>query len=157
MGGLDDPNILDRDQHEVWHSNYDSAIDGRSKPKLVAPSLWVVAPMLPGSGVATEAAALFARRAAGDALANERIMALKLVTPHYQHVEGTSFAAPLIASIVACMLEANPDLSPTKIRQGLLAGAYKIAGATDGAAGRERSRRRAGRGDLSGDAGPMTA
>ena len=131
VGGLDDRNVFDRDQHEVWHSNYDSTIDGLWKPEVVAPSLWVVAPMLPGSPVAVEAQQLFFRRARGDAGANERIAELKLVTPHYQHVEGTSFAAPLIAGVAACMLEANPGLSPDDIRLALMASAYKIAGASD--------------------------
>jgi serine protease AprX len=131
VGGLDDRNVFDRELHEVWHSNYDSTLDGHWKPEVVAPSLWVVAPMLPRSAVALEAQELFARRAAADESANERIKELKLVTPHYQHVEGTSFAAPLIAGVVACMLEANPSLTPTDIRHVLMASAYKIAGASD--------------------------
>jgi serine protease AprX len=131
VGGLDDRNVFDREQHEVWHSNYDSTVDGLWKPEVVAPSLWVVAPMLPGSAVAVEAQELFARRACGDVSADGRIKELKLVNPHYQHVEGTSFAAPLIAGVVACMLEANPGLTPAAIRHALMASAYKIAGASD--------------------------
>jgi serine protease AprX len=131
VGGLDDRNVFDREQHKVWHSNYDSTLDGRWKPEVVAPSLWVVAPMLPGSAVAVEAQELFVRRARGDASANERITELKLVNSHYQHVEGTSFAAPLIAGVVACMLEANPGLTPDDIRRALMASAYKVAGASD--------------------------
>ena len=56
---------------------------------------------------------------------------MKMVTPHYQHVEGTSFAAPIIASVVACMLEANASLTPDDIRHGLMAAAYKVAGASN--------------------------
>jgi len=44
---------------------------------------------------------------------------LKLVTPHYQHVEGTSFAAPIVTSAIACMLEANPTLPPLLVRDVL--------------------------------------
>jgi serine protease AprX len=131
VGGLDDRNVFDREQHEVWHSSYDSTVEGLWKPEVVAPSLWVVAPVLPGSPVAVEARELFARRALGDESANARIAEMKMVTPHYQHVEGTSFAAPIIASVVACMLEANASLTPDDIRHGLMAAAYKVAGASD--------------------------
>lgn len=130
VGGLDDRNVFDRDQHEVWHSNYDSTVEGLWKPEVVAPSLWVVAPVLPGSPVAVEARELFARRDRGDESANQRIADLKMVTPHYQHVEGTSFAAPIIAGVVACMLEANPRLTPDDIRHALMSAAYQVAGAS---------------------------
>ncbi len=131
VGGLDDRNIFDRQQHEIWHSNFAETVDGEPKPEIVAPSLWVVAPMLPGSKVAMEAGELFARRAAGDNAVNERIQELKLVTPFYQHVEGTSFAAPIVASIVACMLEANPRLTPNQIKHVLKTAAYKVPGASE--------------------------
>ncbi len=89
----------------------------------------MVAPMLPGTSIAAEAAELFARRAEGDSSAEERIAALKLVTLHYQHVDGTSFAAPLVASVVACMLQANPTLTPHLVRDVLIAAAQPIPGA----------------------------
>lgn len=77
--------------------------------------LWVVAPVLPGSP-GFEARELLARRARGDLSAEARIAALKLVTPHYQHVEGKSFADPLTASVVACLLEADPSLETSRVR-----------------------------------------
>ncbi|MBV8819674.1 MAG: S8 family serine peptidase [Acidobacteriaceae bacterium] len=131
VGGLDDRNGFDRARHEVWHSNYDVTEQGAWKPEVVAPSLWVVAPMLPGSDVAVEAEQLFKRRAGGDRTADARINELKLVNRYYQHVEGTSFAAPIIASIVACMLEARPGLKPQRVKDILMAAAYKIPGAPD--------------------------
>ena len=57
------------------------------------------------------------------------IAARKLVTPHYQHVDGTSFAAPLIAGIAACMLEANPALTSRRVRELLIAAAEPVPGA----------------------------
>ena len=35
-------------------------------------------------------------------------------TSHYKRVDGTSFAAPIVTSIVAQMLEANPGLTPRR-------------------------------------------
>jgi len=121
----------------LWHSNYGRASDGAFKPELVAPSIWVVAPLLPESEVAQEAKKLFAERAktrvngymSPDSRVESRIGDLKLVTPHYQHVEGTSFASPLIASVVACTLQANPTLRPQQVRHVLLAAAHPVPGA----------------------------
>ncbi len=129
VGGLDDRNTFSNADNEIWHSNYGETVAGRSKPELVAPSIWVVSPVLPGTEVAREARRLFRRRAAGREKAESRIAELKLVTPHYQHVEGTSFAAPIVASVVACMLEANPRLSPGRIRELLQQAACLVPGA----------------------------
>lgn len=129
IGGIDDKNVFDHQEMELWHSNYGQTMHGASKPELVAPSIWVAAPMLPGTPTANEAAELFAKRAAGDDTVNERMAAQKLVTPHYQHVDGTSFAAPLTSSVIACMLEANPELDPKHIRALLKASAVPIPGA----------------------------
>jgi serine protease AprX len=129
IGGLDDKNTLDDVDRALWHSNYGETAGGGLKPELVAPSLWVVAPLMPGTEVGGEAGQLFARRAAGDASVEPRLVELKLVTPHYQHVEGTSFAAPVVAGVVACMLEANPGLRPRRIRELLVAAADPVPGA----------------------------
>jgi serine protease AprX len=137
IGGLDDKNTLRHEEHMVWHSNFGEAAGAAElKPELVAPSIWVVAPVMPGTPVAQEAEELFARRAANRANGSghaqedlERLRGLKLVTPHYQHVEGTSFAAPIVSSVVACMLEANPALSPRAVREILLAAARPVPGA----------------------------
>ena len=126
IGGLDDKNNFDDDEINLWHSNYGEALNGAFKPELVAPSIWVVAPVLPETTLALEAQELFARRAAGDQSCEARIAECKLVTPHYQHVDGTSFAAPLTASVGACMLEANPTLSPFLLREALINSAEPI-------------------------------
>jgi serine protease AprX len=129
VGGIDDKNTLDHEQREIWRSNYGETAGGSGKPELVAPSLWVVAPLLPETDVAREAAELFARRASGDTSVESRLGQLKLVTPHYQHVEGTSFAAPVVAGVVACMLEANPGLAPRRVRELLTSAAHPVPGA----------------------------
>ncbi|MBK8131021.1 MAG: S8 family serine peptidase [bacterium] len=115
IGGLDDQNAFAHDAVALWRSNYGLGADAAAKPELVAPSIWVAAPVLPGTAVAREAHTLFQQR--GRPASERRIADLKLITPHYQHVDGTSFAAPLVASAVACMLEANPSLTPPMVRQ----------------------------------------
>lgn len=130
VGGLDDGNTFDHAARRIWHGNYGLAGNGAAKPELVAPSIWVVAPVLPGTELAADAIRLFAGRAANDPDAEQRIADCKLVTPDYQHVEGTSFAAPLVASVAACMLEANPGLTPPQLRELLTATAHRVPGAT---------------------------
>ena len=44
----------------------------------------------------------------------------KFIHPHYQHVDGTSMAAPIVSGIVAQMLEANPSLTPTQVKEILM-------------------------------------
>jgi len=50
-------------------------------------------------------------------------------TNKYQHVDGTSFAAPIVSSIVAQMIEANPQLTPGAIKNILISTADRIASA----------------------------
>ena len=45
-----------------------------------------------------------------------RIYAHKLVDAYHQHVDGTSVAAPIVASVIAQMLQANPKLHPYEVR-----------------------------------------
>jgi len=131
VGGIDDHNVIEPGAWEIWRSNYGRTTDHSPKPEIVAPSIWSVAPILPGSAIALEAQELFktrASRAAPDYI-NRRIAELRLVTPHYQHVEGTSFAAPIVAAITACMREANPALSPQRIKELLVLSPTRVPGA----------------------------
>src|SRR4051812_43725598 len=146
-GGADDKNTID--DHEGthhWPSSYGSPHPGVHKPDLLAPAIWVPAPMLPGTLVAREAAPLFqllsvleeASSAYGfsetrqTATADERasvaglidavaarIGRCKYLSPDYQHVDGPSFASPTPAAVAAQMLEATPALKPEDIRRGL--------------------------------------
>jgi serine protease AprX len=126
VGGIDDQNMFNDDEIELWHSNYGEGDWGVPKPEVVAPSIWVVAPVLPVSEIAEEAQWLFDNRRFGDEKLEARLAELKLVTPHYQHVDGTSFAAPLVASIAACMLQANPALTPALVREILMNTAHPV-------------------------------
>jgi len=128
VGGLDDHNTFSHAELSAWHSSYGASAAGALKPELVAPSLWVAAPLVPGTPLALEAGALFAHRAAGTAGVEARLAELKLVTAHYQHVDGTSVAAPLVASAIVCMLQANPAITPRLVRAMLLATAQPVPG-----------------------------
>jgi serine protease AprX len=130
VGGIDDGSLFDHTALTVWHSNYGESALGAWKPELVAPSIWVAAPVLPGTPVAAEAERLFARRREGDRSVDARLTELKAITPHYQHVDGTSFAAPVVASAIACLLQANPRLTPAGIREILLGTAQPVAAAS---------------------------
>ncbi len=49
-----------------------------------------------------------------------------VINQHYKYVDGTSFAAPIVSSIIACMLEANPRLTPQQIKRVLIDTAERV-------------------------------
>ena len=51
-----------------------------------------------------------------------------MISEHYKFVDGTSFAAPLVSSTVACMLEANPLLTPQQVKRILIDTAERLPG-----------------------------
>lgn len=142
VGGYSDNNELNRDRLDLYHSNFGVTADGTVKPELVAPAMWIAAPILPGTAFYERAEALSRLGAAPDyqlpSLALElketaerfRIEAAlkeqKIVATHYQHVDGTSFAAPIVTSIVAQMIQANPKLTPGAIKNILISTADRI-------------------------------
>lgn len=155
VGGYDDKNGLRHGEIELYRSSFGPTVDGLVKPEIVAPAAWVAAPILENTPSAARAAALVAILEAADAdlaaavrkharasglgpalaadapaavrAAVERALeSHKIVAPHYQHVDGTSFAAPVVASVVAQMIEANPDLSPAAVKHILLATAGRL-------------------------------
>lgn len=157
VGGLDDANTLHPLTHSLYHSAFGLTADHTSKPELIAPAIWLPAPILPGTAEQREASALFAiknapekyRKAVAanllyrtplpgnllsaplaqlDKAIAERIEKARYISPHYQHSDGTSFAAPVVSSVIAQMLEANPTLNPADIRELLLRTARKLPG-----------------------------
>jgi serine protease AprX len=155
VGGLDDNNSLDRARRGMYRSSYGPTIDGLQKPELIAPGIWVPAPILPHTPTAEEAELYHKLDAAADEevrtvlsehegldqdldQANalplpllRQLITIKLregnvINPHYKYVDGTSFAAPIVSSIVACMLEANPRLSPQQIKRILIDTAERV-------------------------------
>ncbi len=155
VGGLDDNNSINRARRGMYRSSYGPTIDGLQKPEIIAPSIWVPAPILPGTPTAQQADLLDRLDKADDADLYEiieanptlepeldaaldrpvhvirQIIALKLrdenvITPHYKYVDGTSFAAPIVSSVVAQMLEANPNLTPQQIKRILISSAERL-------------------------------
>jgi serine protease AprX len=51
-----------------------------------------------------------------------------VISEHYKYVDGTSFAAPIVSSIIACMLEANPALTPQQVKRILIDTAERLPG-----------------------------
>jgi serine protease AprX len=56
----------------------------------------------------------------------QKVSEYKLVSAYYQHVDGTSFSAPIICSIIAQLLEANPSLGPKNVKEILMETARRI-------------------------------
>ena len=156
VGGYTDHNQLDGSELDLYHSNFGVTADGTVKPEIVAPAMWVAAPILPGTKFYERAEALSRLAAAVDfelpvlgrelkeaaelpeRVVNSGATAIrayvetafqqdKIVAAHYQHVDGTSFAAPIVASVVAQMIEANPTLTPGAIKNILVSTADRIA------------------------------
>ncbi len=155
VGGLDDQNSLDRARRGMYRSSYGPTVDGFQKPEVIAPGIWVPAPILPGTPTAEEAE-LFAKL---DAAPDDQLRALieqstgtdkdldearnlpvpllrqlitiklregNVISEHYKYVDGTSFAAPIVSSIIACMLEANPRLTPQQVKRILIETAERL-------------------------------
>jgi serine protease AprX len=157
VGGLDDKNQLAFADYGMYHSSYGPTVDGLQKPEVLAPGIWIAAPILPGTTAASQAR-LLARLSAAetgaigpilaaaagtdaelDAAAGlgphavaervqRRIRELNVLSEHYKHVDGTSFAAPIVSSVAAQMLEARPDLAPRQVKQLMIQTARRLPG-----------------------------
>lgn len=156
VGGLDDRNTAATEDDSRWPSNAGARSNRSPKPDLLAPAARLPAPMVPGTLTAREAPHLYhllrvleeaeqdlrfrhnrpldpaSREEASLArileAVRERVAFQKFITPSYQHVDGTSFAAPIVTAVIAQMLEAAPALRPAEIREGLLATCRKLEG-----------------------------
>ncbi|MGH9946446.1 MAG: S8 family serine peptidase [Pyrinomonadaceae bacterium] len=157
VGGLDDNNSVNRSRRGMYRSSYGPTIDGLQKPEVIAPSIWVPAPILPNTPTAQQAALLEVLDKADDGdlhaiiAANpgidgeldaaldravhsiRQLIVLKLrfenvITKHYKYVDGTSFSAPIVSSVAAQMIEANPALTPAQIKRILIDTAERLPG-----------------------------
>ena len=158
VGGYSDNNQLNSNELDLYHSNFGVTADGTVKPEIIAPAMWLAAPILPETTLYQRAEALSQLGAAPDyqlpSLAREleepaelpesivvggatairqfveaALSREKIIAAHYQHVDGTSFAAPIVTSIVAQMIEANPKVTPGAIKSILISTADRISNA----------------------------
>lgn len=157
VGGLDDQNSRDRARRGMYRSSYGPTIDGLQKPEVIAPGIWVAAPILPRTPTADEATLYSKLEAAADSELRElitldagidkdldeardlpvpvlrQLITIKLregnvIDSNYKYVDGTSFSSPIVAAIVACMLEANPRLTPQQVKRILIDTAERVPG-----------------------------
>jgi serine protease AprX len=155
VGGVDDKNRLGFGAHEMYHSSYGPTIDGLQKPEVIAPAIWVAAPILPGTTTSAQAQLLSRLQEAPDAelrgivrdspgidgdldaaagleppllrqLVEAKLRGGSVISGHYKHVDGTSFAAPIVSSVAAQMFEANPALTAVQARRILIETARRI-------------------------------
>ncbi len=155
VGGLNDEGDPRKGQIKRYWSSFGPTIDGLQKPELIAPAIWIAAPILPGTPTKDEAELLAELDETEDAdlhevlarrpgvskeldaakelqpyllreLVSARVRDQKVISGHYKHVDGTSFAAPIVTSVVAQMLEANPHLGPLEIKRILIETAERL-------------------------------
>ena len=158
VGGLDDKNSININDDTLYNSSFGTTIHGNIKPEVIAPAIWLPAPILLNTPTQREAAILCALDALPDdllpvivpdvihstnlprniffakevkeirAMISERLQLEKVISPYYKHVDGTSFAAPIVCSIIAQMLEVNPYLMPQDIKEQLVMTASQLPG-----------------------------
>jgi serine protease AprX len=156
IGGYNDQNATDPALWLPYANNYGHAYDGSHKPDVIAPAAWVPSPIMPNTPEAREAHWLAQLVDASDEAeikrliwaahqdlgllpasakqpdagvyqtVQERINKHKIIDAHHQHVDGTSVSTPIVASVVAQLLEIEPRLTPTQIRAMLVATAQPI-------------------------------
>jgi serine protease AprX len=150
IGGVDDRNTTNINHWRAYGNNYGVAYDGTAKPEIVGPAAWIASPILPGSPEAREVRWLdLLLDCPDEATAREqliraqsdlnlarwrafnpddetlrylqaRINKHKVIDVHHQHVDGTSVSSAIVASVVAQMLEANAQLTPSAVRAMLM-------------------------------------
>ena len=156
VGGWNDNNKLNGENNQLYHSSFGKTDDALHKPELVANAIWVAAPVLPGTKEQEEAKILYELHQCPDEKlkhkiltsvtktgisigksekndvtfwrqkVKDRIQESKFISPHYMHVDGTSFAAPIVTSVIAQMLEIQPELTPAQLRRILFSTAKRL-------------------------------
>ncbi|MEP7039730.1 MAG: S8 family serine peptidase, partial [Acidobacteriota bacterium] len=81
VGGLDDKNSINRARRGMYRSSYGPTLDGFQKPEIIAPSIWVPAPILPDTPTAQQIALLEELDKAEDINLHQIILANPLVVP----------------------------------------------------------------------------
>jgi serine protease AprX len=155
VGGIDDGGNPKLRPATGYRSSYGPTVDGVQKPEVVTVADWIAAPILPGTPTSLQAGLLSQLNGAPDdqlrpvieenlgvyppldevraqpAYLIRHTIAAGLrdglvIDEHYKMVDGTSFAAPIVTSLVAQMLEANPKLTPQQIKMILIKTAKRL-------------------------------
>src|SRR4029453_18780199 len=157
VGGINDLGDPSLGRLLPYRSSYGPTVDGVQKPEIVTLADFLAAPILPGTPTAREAELLTTLDGAPDAdlsriISENRgvygpldagegrqpylirqVVAAGLrdglvIDEHYKRVDGTSFAAPIVTSVVAQMLQANPALPPSQVKGILIPTANRLPG-----------------------------
>lgn len=157
VGGYSDENRFVPEDFNLYHSSFGKTADGLIKPEIIAPAMFVAAPILPNTTLYELSELLSILASKPDYCFQKllhkswekvdlpesllltdaetikqhieaKLLEQKIVATHYQHVDGTSFASPIVASVVAQMLEANPNLTPAIVKNILVSTASRLAG-----------------------------
>lgn len=156
VGGLDDKNSVSDYDNEIYHSTFGITSLGFQKPELIAPAIWLPAPILLGTPQFDEAAALCALDAMTDEMLlhaapslmpytkiaypvwtsreipklrhaiAHRIESELILNKYYKMVDGTSFAAPIVTGIVAQMKQLDRRTTPRDIKEVLTQTAKRL-------------------------------
>jgi serine protease AprX len=156
VGGWDDNNSLAGEENTLYHSSFGKTADEFYKPELIANAMWIAAPILLQTPEQENAKTLYELLQTPNEDLHEKILTLKnktgisfgeiekndvpfikekivnhiqqckYISPYYMHVDGTSFAAPIVTAVAAQLLEINPSLTPAKIRSILFSTAKRL-------------------------------
>ena len=155
VGGLDDKGNPHHGHVTMYRSSYGPTIDGLQKPEVITLADWLPAPILPGTPTHKQAQLLDKLKDADDQdlpkiiadhagvfpaldeardrpsyllrqIINGALRDEMVIDQHYKMVDGTSFAAPIVTSVVAQMLEANPELTPLEVKRILIQTAHRL-------------------------------
>lgn len=155
VGGVDDAGNPKYGRKNSYNHSYGPTVDGLQKPEVVALADWIAAPILPGTPTKKQAEFLKKLDAAADKnlariigenpgldpsidealhrppyllrqIIAGRLRDQHVINEHYKKVDGTSFAAPIVSSVAAQMLEANPNLTPAQVKRVLIQTAVRL-------------------------------